>query len=301
MVALVLGPRDASAAPKPKITQKPAISGIARVGETLTSTPGAWDGPPPIEPTYAWLRCSASPPVKCVSIAGATKLTYVPVADDVGYALRIDLTVTNSSDTASAVSDPTGAIEAAPAPGPAPPPAPDPAPPPAPAPSPPPPAPSPPPPAQSPPEATPDAPPAPAPVPPPVATAPADLLPGFQAAVPPPPLLLDPFPVVRIRGRSTPQGARITLLTVRAPRRARVSVGCSGAGCPTRRWAHTAALTRVRAFERELRAGVRLTVNVTRSGWIGKQTVIVIRRSRAPLRHDRCLYPGSASPEPCPS
>jgi hypothetical protein len=247
------------------ITQRPQISGTVQVGQTLTATPGGWDGKPPPTATYLWLRCSAPPPDEtrgdsnsdkpdkpdkpdnsgksntsntsntCTSIAGATALSYVPVAADVGYTLRMFLTVSNKSGEASDVSDPTSAVRA------------------------------------------PDPP---------------------RVAIRPP--VLDPFPVVRIRGRSTQRGARITLLTVRAPRGARVRVACSGAGCPTTRWAHTAALTRVRAFERELPAGVRLTVTVTQSGRIGKYTVFVIRRGRAPLRRDRCLYTGSARPTPCP-
>jgi hypothetical protein len=255
VVALVPGPRDVLARDghgndhELTITQRPEISGTAQAGQTLTSTPGEWDGKPPPTATYVWLRCSASPPSDetrdesdsensntCASIAGATALSYVPVAQDVGSTLRMFLTVSNHFGEASDVSDPTSAVMA--------------------------------------------------PAPPPVAKRPP---------------VLDPFPVVRIRGRSTQRGALITLLTVRAPRGARVRVGCSGAGCPIKRWAHTAALTRVRPFEHELRAGVHLTVTVTESGRIGKYTSFVIRRGRAPLRRDRCLYPGSARPRPCPS
>jgi hypothetical protein len=262
VVALISGPGGALAdkgngkSHELTITQRPQISGTAQVGQTLASTPGAWDGKPPPTATYLWLRCSASPPDEtrgdssdnpdnsgksgksntCTSIAGATGLSYVPVGADVGYTLRMLLTVSNNSGETSDVSDPTSAVGA----------------------------------------------PAPAPV----------------AARPP---VLDPFPVVRIRGRATQRGARITLLTVRAPRGARVRVGCSGTGCPIQRWAHTAALTRVRAFEHELPAGVRLTVTVTQRGRIGKYTAFVIRRGRPPLRRDRCLYPGSARPRSCPS
>jgi hypothetical protein len=57
----------------------------------------------------------------------------------------------------------------------------------------------------------------------------------------------------------------------------------------------------VRAFERPLQAGVRLVVTATKTGRIGKRTVIVIRHDAPPSRRDRCLYPGSALPRPCPS
>jgi hypothetical protein len=271
LVAFIPGPRDALAARDLTITQTPAISGTAQVGQMLTSTPGAWVGDPPPAATYLWLRCGKSPPGdeegdqgdggdkgdegdkgdrrsqspnkasdRCIPIAGTTGLSYAPVAEDVGYTLRIFLSVSNGSGDASGLSTPTSAVRA-------------------------------------------------------------PVLPAVLPAVSTPPRLLYPFPVVRIRGRMTARGARITLLTVHAPLGARVRVSCSGTGCPVKRWAHTAALTRVRAFEHVLAAGVRLTVTVTGSGRIGKHTVILIRRSRAPLRRDRCLFPGSARPTRCPS
>jgi hypothetical protein len=59
-------------------------------------------------------------------------------------------------------------------------------------------------------------------------------------------------------------------------------------------------VTHVHVFERALPAGVRLTVQVTRPGWIGKHTTLLIRRGRPPLRVDRCLYPGGTQPRACP-
>jgi hypothetical protein len=113
--------------------------------------------------------------------------------------------------------------------------------------------------------------------------------------------LLDPFPVVRIRGFLTPAGARVQSLTVRAPARARVAVSCSGRGCPTGAWSHAASLVHLTPFEVRLRAGVRLTIAVTRPGWIGKHTVITLRNGRPPTRRDRCLYPGASHPRACPA
>ena len=76
-----------------------------------------------------------------------------------------------------------------------------------------------------------------------------------------------PFPVVRMRGRLTTSGARVSLLSVRAPRAAKVTVRCKGR-CPTSELgavqARQDALTRARAFERSLRSGTRITVTVTR-------------------------------------
>jgi hypothetical protein len=114
--------------------------------------------------------------------------------------------------------------------------------------------------------------------------------------------VLSPFPVVRIRGRLTWTGARVSLLSVRAPRGAKVTVRCKGS-CPARRWSRTSRRNRymrVRRFERTLRSGTRITVSVTRPGYIGKRTVIVIRRGAAPKRQDRCLSARRGKVQKCP-
>jgi hypothetical protein len=112
--------------------------------------------------------------------------------------------------------------------------------------------------------------------------------------------LLDPFPVVRIRGWLTPAGARVRALTVRAPEDTRVAVACAGRSCPRPNWSRPAGLVHLRPFEVALRAGVRLTITVTKPGWIGKHTVITLRKGKSPGRRDRCLYPGRTAPRACP-
>lgn len=130
-------------------------------------------------------------------------------------------------------------------------------------------------------------------VPPAAAPSPVSLTPQL--------LILEPFPVVRIRGRALPRGARVNLFSVRAPRGSRITVRCAGP-CPKRRVATTArGMTRLRPYERFLRAGVRLTVRVTRPAMIGKFTFVRIRSRRAPLRRDGCLVPGSSTPVACPA
>lgn len=216
------------------------------------------------EPTWTWLRCPDDKPGGCVVIAGQQAQSYTAAAEDAGQRLRVRLTV-RSEDGAKqvmATSKPTGPI----APGqPAGPPAPPPIQPPPPAPG-------------SPPGA-----------PPPAA--------GGTAA----PRLMSPPPIVRIRGRLTAQGAHVTLLTVRAPRGARIAVTCAGDHCPRRRVAIVAVVVHLRPYERVLRAGTRLEIRVTRPSFIGKYTRIVMRRGRPPLRQDRCLMPSSSRPVICPS
>jgi hypothetical protein len=106
--------------------------------------------------------------------------------------------------------------------------------------------------------------------------------------------IIRPFPVVRMRGVLTTRGAKVTLFSVKAPRRAKISVRCRGRSCPAHRWSRSHSqrkrkLTRMGRFERSLRSGVRLTVSVTRRGYMGKRTTFVIRRGSPPRRVDHCL------------
>jgi hypothetical protein len=100
-----------------------------------------------------------------------------------------------------------------------------------------------------------------------------------------------------MRGRLTSVGAHVTLLSVRAPKSAKVIVRCTG-NCPSKTWSPAVrkkSLTRVRAFERSLRSGTVISVSITRHGYVGKKTVFEIRRGRSPLRIDSCLAPGTTS------
>jgi hypothetical protein len=115
--------------------------------------------------------------------------------------------------------------------------------------------------------------------------------------------VIRPFPVVRMKGRLTSRGANVQVLSVRAPRAAKISVRCTGRSCPASRWSRSSRksrLTRMARFERSLRAGVRITVSVTRRGYVGKRTTFVIRRGAAPSRSDRCLS-SKGSITRCPS
>lgn len=137
--------------------------------------------------------------------------------------------------------------------------------------------------------------------------------PGSALPLGPPPTqtpvteLMSPFPVVRLVAKISRRGARVTLLRVSgAPSGARVAVRCRGRRCP-RRTKRTktqfivSGRARFRSFERRLPARTVLRIRITQPGRIGKYTSFRIRRSRAPLRRDRCLIPGSAAPVACPS
>ena len=260
------------------------------VGQTLTAT-AQWgdddddDDARPYRLDWRWERCAASGCVEVTRFETETAgtsgwSTYTVTPGDVGSQIRVRLRVRRDGEQDWGVSARTAAVLEPPPPEPEP---------------------------------------TPTPTPAPTGTgAPFDQ--GGTATPPPDPLvapgtggavlgeasprMMSPFPVVRIRGRLTLRGARLSLLTVRSPRGARIRVACRGDDCPTRRWARTArtsSLTRVKRFQRSLDAGTRLIITVKKPRRIGKHTTILIRRARAPKRNDRCLYPGSSRPVACPT
>jgi hypothetical protein len=117
------------------------------------------------------------------------------------------------------------------------------------------------------------------------------------------PRLLSPFPIVRLSGTVTHRGTNIRLLSVRAPRGARVLVRCRGKRCPVRRVEKVVrgARVRLRAVERVMPPGVVLDVLVRRGDSIGKFTRFRFRRSHRPRRTDGCLWPGTTRMAPCPA
>lgn len=125
-------------------------------------------------------------------------------------------------------------------------------------------------------------------------------------------LLLSPFPLVRISGTLTSTGARLRLLTVRAPRgalvRVTVSPPCATKRHPSRRCRvlHASATVSRHAVDfrrlaRTYRSGTVIVVRVSRADRIGKYTRFTIVRGKAPRRVDQCLLPGATRGSRCPS
>jgi hypothetical protein len=137
--------------------------------------------------------------------------------------------------------------------------------------------------------------------------------PAVPRTAPTKPQLLSPFPLVRISGTLTPTGARIRLLSVRAPRGALVRVAVTPAcnrkrpssrRCRVLQAAGTvgsSAIIRFRGLARAYRSGTVIVVRVWRADRIGKYTRFTIVRGKAPRRVDQCLVPGAASGSRCPS
>lgn len=115
--------------------------------------------------------------------------------------------------------------------------------------------------------------------------------------------LLSPSPIVRIAGRVTRRGARVRVLSVRAPASATIVVRCRRRGCTRRSTARGRGMrraVRLKRFQRAFRAGTIIEVLVGRVDAIGKFTRFRIRSSRSPARKELCLLPGASGGSQCP-
>src|SRR4051794_2397712 len=202
---------DAQAATAPVVTKGPVVAGVPEVGATLTAT-AAWTGDPAPTVMWRWLRCARTADT-CSTIGNADTAVYRPASADVGSVLRVRLTLRNSAGSVQVRSNPTAPVTLAATPTPSPSPTPTPTASPTPTATP---------------EATVEGTPTVEATATPVPASVAASAPVIPTALPaaPRPLALNPFPVIRIKGALTPTGARVRLLTVRAPRGVRIVAHC---------------------------------------------------------------------------
>jgi sugar lactone lactonase YvrE len=90
----------------------PTVSGISAVGETLTSTTGAWSNDP-IVYTYQWEDCDSSG-ASCTPVPGATSSTHVIASNEAGHTIRVVVTADNGGGPATATSAQTTLVPATP-------------------------------------------------------------------------------------------------------------------------------------------------------------------------------------------
>ena len=94
----------------PANTTPPTITGTAQQGQTLTEQSGTWTNTP-TSFAFQWLQCD-NLGNSCLPISGATAQTYVPVASDVGHALRVQEEARNEVGwSAPATSSATAAVQ----------------------------------------------------------------------------------------------------------------------------------------------------------------------------------------------
>lgn len=87
-------PTPPIAPPDPVNVSAPVLSGTAEQGETLTGTQGTWQNA--VSFNDQWEDCDASG-ANCTPIAGATGLSYVLQASDVGHTIVLSVTAFNTS------------------------------------------------------------------------------------------------------------------------------------------------------------------------------------------------------------
>lgn len=303
------------------VSEAPTLSGTAISGQTLTArggrgSGGYWYG-------YQWARCTGTAENTCSWLGGENDSTYVLVNADVGKRIRVAyVSFRDWDDYAYRFSSATAVVGPVPTPTPTPTKTPTPTPTPVKTPTP---------------TPTPVKTPTPTatPVKTPVATAtPVTGTVGGDVVVPQPPTptvtptplpppattstapaggvlgatdeqgakakMIKPFPVVRISGQLTKNGADIDVLTVKAPKGAKIDVTCSGKGCPRKSVAKATKVVHLTQFQTVLRAGIKLRVAVSKPGYITKVTTFQIRKGKAPLRVDQCQTPGEKKLTRCP-
>jgi hypothetical protein len=105
--AVLVWTATALAAP-PTNTSAPTITGMPRVGETLTAQNGTWSNSPTAF-QYQWQRCNETG-TSCANIAGATQRTYLLTTADSGHTMRVRVTAVNADGATNARSAPTAVV-----------------------------------------------------------------------------------------------------------------------------------------------------------------------------------------------
>lgn len=100
---------DAATKAAPTNTTAPAVTGTAKVGQTLTASNGTWTNAP-TQYAYQWLRCNTNGG-GCVSVANGTQKTYTLIPADAGHTMRVRVTASNIDGTAAAMSEPTDRVQ----------------------------------------------------------------------------------------------------------------------------------------------------------------------------------------------
>ena len=88
---------------KPVVVTLPKLSGIAKVGNSLSVTTGTWKYSP-TSYAYQWLRCT-SLGYLCKTIVGATSSSYLLTAADVGHKLKAKVAASNGAGSVTAMSN----------------------------------------------------------------------------------------------------------------------------------------------------------------------------------------------------
>jgi hypothetical protein len=302
----------------PTVTRVPAVQGALKAGQTVTAGGYGWNGPSGTSIVFQWLRCTDPSNIfSCQILTGQAGSNYKLTNDDVGKRMRVALIARHDNDMDYGLSNASPAVSAASVSSPAPTPTPVPNRTPTPVPNrTPTPQPSH---TPAPPSATATPQPSTAtPTPTPTATpeppgeafdvaavpvsAPVNTSTGLlqQTTTSKKAKLMRPFPTIRVQGKLTADGARVTSMTVKAPRGVSIGVSCAGSGCKRRTFSRKSSVTHLSALQHVWKAGTRMTIKISMSGYVSKVTVLTIRRGAAPSRSDGCMWPGHKKTQRCP-
>jgi len=108
-LALTAGCLLAAVGCVPASVVAPDIVGLPEVGQTLTASPGRWDGTP-TSFTFTWRSCRAATGDRCVTRQQGAASTYVVAWADRGRRLRVTVTGANQDGSQNADSALTGIV-----------------------------------------------------------------------------------------------------------------------------------------------------------------------------------------------
>jgi rubredoxin len=107
----VLGGTASGSETPPENTSLPAVSpGQPYTSQEATALKGSWTGEP-TKYSYSWNRCAGKN--VCEPISGATAKSYTPVEADLGKALTVSVTATNSAGSTTATSAESATVKQA--------------------------------------------------------------------------------------------------------------------------------------------------------------------------------------------
>jgi len=104
-----LAAQASAAGSKPANVAAPSISGAAATGQTLTASPGTWQGDGSITYAYQWELCDAAG-ARCAVVARATSRTNTAAAAAQGDTYRVLVTATNVAGSTTVASVPTDVV-----------------------------------------------------------------------------------------------------------------------------------------------------------------------------------------------
>jgi len=94
----------------PQITARPSLTGISKVGQTLSVCCGSWSGTQPIALAFRWVRCGPNGAAPCDPITGATQQSYTLTPAELGGTVQSFVTATNAYGSIETETPPSGTV-----------------------------------------------------------------------------------------------------------------------------------------------------------------------------------------------